>query len=66
MEPKPVPPEEDARTLAVSFDHAGVREGHFAELVKQLREEDYDDWRIAGPRTALWLCQQLVSSGMTP
>ena len=58
--------DEDARTLGVTFDESGVREGIFPDLVKLLHQEEFSDWRIAGPRTTQWLLKQLVASGMTP
>ncbi|CAK0809116.1 unnamed protein product [Prorocentrum cordatum] len=58
--------EQDVRTLAVRVDSHGRREATFQDVCKQLDSISISDWRISGPRTAVWLCRALSETGMSP
>ena len=49
--------------LPVFFDDGHERFRTLDEAVPMLREVEFDDWPIAGPRPASFVCRQLRREG---
>lgn len=56
----------DARVLPVVFDDQGERYRPWREVVPLLEADEYADWPVEGPRTALWLMKQLSRANLGP
>ena len=47
-------------------EHSGIRYRGFEASVTEMREEEYDDWPLEGPRTTKWLCLSMGRSAPSP
>jgi hypothetical protein len=64
--PAPSPPVDDARTLAIERNTNHERYRSLLSAVNAYEQNDFVDWPLDGPRTALWLAKELSKTGMNP
>lgn len=57
---------DDARTLAVAYDHSGQRHRDFRSAVPLLTQDAWADFPVRGPRTTLWVLRFMSEQGTTP
>ena len=50
----------DARLLGISFQGVARSERQWRDLSREIRQEEFSDWVVPGPRTATW-CVQFIN-----
>ena len=57
----------DARILPIKRDdESGERWRDFRSVAQSSHMQEFADWPLEGPRTALWLCKEIAKSGGGP
>jgi hypothetical protein len=56
----------DFRVFPTRFDLSGQRRFDFREAIGQMKELEFRDWPIKGPKTLMWLLRYMAENGGGP